>query len=264
MTVLGAELSNTRSVRRRFELLREIVVRDLKLRYRRSLLGIAWSQIGPLATMVVLSFVFSRVVPLHIAHYPEFVFVGLLPWVWFQSGITAATDSIVGGRDLIRHPGVQPVLLPIAAIAGNLANYLLALPVLLLFIGVGTKHLPWTITLLPVVIAVQFVVMAGPALILAAWNVTFRDIAQIVNVLLLPLFYATPIFYPRSSVPGRFGFLYTINPLTHLMTAYRAVLFYGSVPGLVPLVMLAAVGGAVFMAARVLFELRSRRFVEEL
>jgi len=264
MTVLRSEIPDTRTFRRTAELLREIVERDVKLRYRRSLLGIAWSQIGPLATMLVLSFVFSRVLPLHIAHYPEFVFVGLLPWVWFYSGITAATESVVGGRDLIRHPGVSPVLLPIAAIAGNLANYLLALPILFTFIGVGTGSLPWTAIFLPVVIAVQFIVMAGPALILAAWHVTFRDVGQIVNVLLLPLFYATPIFYPRSSVPGRFNIFYTINPLTHLMAAYRAILYYGTMPNLLSLATLAVIGVALFLGARILFDIRSRRFVEEL
>jgi homopolymeric O-antigen transport system permease protein len=263
-TSRGVREATRRRVRYQADLLRELVARDIKLRYRRSVLGIAWSQIAPLGTMLVLSFVFSHVVPLGIKHYPEFVFVALLPWTWFQTAMVEATNSVVAGRDLIRQPGFAATLLPVAAIVSNLVNYVLALPVLLLFIGVGIGRIPVTTVLLPLVLAVQFLITIGPSLVLASLHVTFRDIAHIVGVLMVPLFYITPVLYPPSKVPARFHLIYDLNPLSHLMNAYRDVLLYGRAPDAKALLAIAAVGLALFFAGRAIFEMRSRRFAEEL
>ena len=252
---------STPAVQHWIELTWELVLRDLRLRYRRSVLGVAWSQLGPLSTMLVLSFVFTRIVPLNIDHYPVFVFTGLLAWGWFQGGIVAATDSIVSGRDLVRRPGFPASLLPAAAVATHLMYYVLTLPVLVGFILITTGHLSVTIIALPVVIAVQFLVILAPGYLLSGLNVRFRDVSHLLSVVLVPLFYATPVFY---GVPHRFRLLYDLNPMSRLIDEYRAVLLrgeWGDLWGIVALGAVAAIG--IALGLRV-FRAASPRFAEEL
>lgn len=214
----------------RVDLLRTLVWRDLVLRYRRSVLGIAWSQIGPLALLGVLAFVFSVVVPLHIPHYALFVIVGLLAWTWFSAGLTAGIDSVVAARDLVRLPGFPAALLPAVAVTTHLMHFLLALPVLLLIAGIVLHGLSVTVIAMPLVLVAQFLVTLAPAYLLAAANVRYRDISHVVGVALLPLFYASPVFYDAARVPDRYHWLYDNNPIAILLDAYRNCLLFGRWP----------------------------------
>jgi lipopolysaccharide transport system permease protein len=232
------------------DLLRELVARDLKIRYRRSVLGIAWSQLSPLATIVALTFVFTRVVDLGIPDYALFVFTGLLAWNWFQGSVVAATQSVVAGGDLVRLPGFPTAMLPVAA--------------LIVATVVMTGRVPVTATALPVLLVVQFLFILGPALLLAAVNVRFRDTAHLVGVLLLPLFYVTPVFYDLASVPQRFRELYDFNPLAQLVLAYRAVLLHGRWPSATRLGWVVAVAAVLLVIGSRVFGARAHEFAEEL
>lgn len=246
------------------ELFRELVTRDVKLRYRRSLLGVAWSQLAPLAMIGVFSFVFTGVVPLHIPNYPSFVFTGLLAWLWFQSGLMAATASVAGNRDLVRQPGFPVAVLPAVSIASELITYLLALPVLLIVVGAGTGRVPPTVVALPAILAAQFVLMLGPAYVLSAFNVTFRDVGHLTGIVMLVLFYATPIFYDASAGPERFRLVYEFNPMARLVGAYRDAVLYGRWPNATSLLVVTVAASALAFAGRRVFLWRSRRFAQEL
>jgi lipopolysaccharide transport system permease protein len=212
--------------------------------------------------IAILSFVFGHVLRLKIPNYPAYLFVGLLPWIWFQSAIIAGTQSVVGGRDLVRQPGFPVPLLPVVSIASTLINYVLALPVMLAWVAISTGRLPATIVALPLIIAVQFLITLGPCYVLSATNVRFRDITHIVEIALLPLFYATPIIYQQPS--DRFHLVYQLNPLAHLMTAYRAVLLQDRWPELMPLGILCVIGVVFIAMGYRIFDRLSIRFPEEL
>jgi lipopolysaccharide transport system permease protein len=152
-------------------------------------------------------------------------------------------------------------MLPVISISSALINYVLALPVMLVWIGATTGRIPVTAAALPLIIAVQFLITLGPCYVLSAINVTFRDIGHIVEIALLPLFYATPIFYKPVS---RFHLVYDLNPLAHLMAAYRDALLYGRWPKLMPLGVLVVVGIVLVAMGRKVFERMSYRFPEEL
>ena len=201
-------------------------------------------------------------VPLHVQHYAAFLFVALLPWIWFQNGVIAATESVVGGRDLVRQPGFPVAMLPVVSISTTLINYVLALPVMFLWIGITFHHIPVTGIALPLIVAVQFLIMVGPCLMLSAVNVNFRDVKHMVEIALLPLFYATPVIYPPPA--QRFHWVFQLNPLAHLMTAYRDSLFYGRWPELTPLVALALIGLVLAGIGYRMFDRMSYRFPEEL
>ncbi len=230
--------------RQHVDLARVLIERDIRLRYRRSVLGMAWSQLAPLAQLAILSFVFSHVVNLGIPDYPVFLFVGLLPWFWFADSTVGATGAVIAHRDLIRRPRFPAALLPPVTVATQLVYFVFALPVLLVIVVVVTDRVPVTALALPLVVLAQFLICLGPCYVLAALNVRFRDMTHLVGIAIALLFYATPIFYQRSSVPASYQWLYAINPLAHLMEAYRDVILYGRWPDWLGLVVLCVIGAA--------------------
>lgn len=258
MTALG------RPAGRRLELVATLVWRDLVLRYRRSLLGIAWSQLAPLATLAVLGVLFTRAIPLHIPHYALFVVTGLLVWTWFAAALVDATRSVVGGRDLVRQPGFPDALLPVAAIGTHLVHLMLALPVLVVAVWAMTGRVPITAVALPVLIGVQFLVTLGPAYVLAALNVRYRDVSHLVGVALMPLFYATPVFYDPARVPASIRGVYGLNPLERLLNGYRAALLDGHWPDPASLLPTVAAAALVAVAGHRLFRRRAGEFAEQL
>jgi len=241
-----------------------LVERDLKVRYRHSALGVAWSQLGPLAVLVMVSFVFTRVVPLHVPHYPLFVVVGLLAWTWFATAVDTATRSIVDGRELVLRPGVAPIALPTAAVLTQLMHFLLALPVLLVVECMVLGHLPLTLVALPAVVLAQIAVTLPLAWLLAAWHVRWRDVGHGVTLMLMPLFYATPVFYPPSRVPGHWRLVFELNPLAPLITGYRDVMLYGRWPTWSSMLVLLLVGATASLACRRLVARRAHLFAEEI
>lgn len=258
----GVQLGWTRLIYLR-DLLTELVARDIKLRYKRSLLGIAWSLLNPLAQLLVLSFVFRAVVPLGIPNYSSFLFSGLLIWTWFQASLLAATGAIVDNRDLIRRPGFPAPILPIVSVTTHLFHFLLALPILLLFLTIEGRPMSSAVLSLPIVIIIQFVITLSLANVLAALHVTFRDTQYLLGVLLLLGFYLTPVFYDASAIPLRYQAIYRLNPMVHLVDAYRAILLKGSLPDPMSLLGLSLMAIGLLVVGYKIFVRASYRFVEE-
>lgn len=246
------------------DLLRELVVRDMKLRYKRSVLGVAWSLLNPLAQLLVFAFLFSVVLPLEIPNYPSFVFTGVLAWNWFQAALFLTTGAITDNRELIKRPGFPAAVLPVVTVTTNFIHFLLALPVLLLFIIFGGGRLTGAVLLLPFVIVLQFLLILSLGYLVATFHVTFRDTQHLLSVFLMLLFYLTPVFYDASILPARYRAFYNLNPMVHLITAYRAILIQGSLPDLRALLILGVLVGGVLWLGHTVFTRASCHFVEEL
>jgi lipopolysaccharide transport system permease protein len=247
-----------------YDLLRELVARDVKLRYRDSVLGVAWSLLNPLAQLLVFSFVFRFVLPLNIPNYTSFLFIGLLAWNWFQGSLMAAATAIVDGRSLIRRPGFPAVILPVVSVMANMVHFLLALPIVLVSLWLTGVHLQRTVFLLPLIIILQALFTLSLAYIVATVHVSFRDTQHLIGVFLLLFFYLTPIFYDASLIPARFQPVYRLNPFLHLVEAYRNVLLDGTWPAWDGLAWL-TLGTAILLIVGInLFHNASYRFVEEL
>ena len=246
------------------DLLRELIGRDIKLRYKRSLLGIAWSLINPLAQLLVFSLIFSVVLPLNIPNYTTFLFTGLLAWNWFQTSLYAATGAIVDNRELIRRPGFPVTILPIVTVSTNFIHFLLALPILLVFLLIGGISFRITILALPVIFIVQFLFTLSLSYFVATLHVTFRDTQYLLGIVLLLGFYLSPVFYDVSAIPQGYQALYHLNPMVVLIDAYRQILLRGQLPGALDLLVLSLVSAGLLWLGYRIFIRASAQFAEEL
>ena len=247
-----------------FDLLRVLVDRDIKLLYKRSALGIAWTLINPLLQLAVFSFVFRSVVPINIPQFSSFAFSGLLIWTWSQTALFQATGLITSNKALIRQPNFPTAILPVVTTMTGLIHFLLALPVLIIFLAVDGVEPSSVLFVLPLLMVIQFVLTVGFAYPLAALNVTFRDTQHTLGVLLQMLFYLTPIFYDLNSVPKEFQPFYQLNPMVPLLEAYRAILLKGTQPDWQVLLIVSLVVAVILPIGLVIFRRQSNTFVEEL
>ncbi len=201
------------SVTYKFDLIWHLVKRDFSLRFKRSTLGVLWSLVLPLAQLLVLVFLFNKVVPLNIDGYPAFVFSALLPWTWFSSCLSAAGTLFISNRDLIRRPSFEPYLIVIVNTISNLLIYLVALPILFIVLAWEGRGITPILLTLPLLSLIQGILTVGLGIMIATLNVFYRDVQQIVGVAIMLLFYMTPVFYSSDSVSENYRIIY---PSTHL------------------------------------------------
>ncbi|UCC65163.1 MAG: ABC transporter permease [Anaerolineae bacterium] len=219
------------------ELLYNLVVRDLKVRYKKSVLGVAWSLLNPLFMMLVFTVVFTVMQPSKIERFPLFVLCALLPWDFFRGSVTRATGSIVGNAHLIKKVYFPREALPLSVVLSNLVNFLLALVVLFgMMVLLRGPFTAWLLYL-PLLIVTQIIFSVGIALILCTINVFYRDMQHIMEVLMLAWFFVTPVFWDHTILPETARFLgvlwpvrrltFILNPMASLISAYRDILYFG-------------------------------------
>lgn len=217
-------------------LVQTLVVRELKARYRGSLLGWLWSLLNPLLLLVVYSVVFTQIIPAKfggVSNYPLFLFCGILPWTWFSSSLLESSTSIVAGGGLLKKILFPAEVLPLVAVLANGVHFLLALPVLLLCLVLfGLAPTAAALWFFPVA-AIQLLLTLGLALPVAALSVHFRDLRDLLANFLTLWFFASPVIYPFSFVenlPPWLRLVLQLNPMTHLMMGYQgAFLFPGEI-----------------------------------
>jgi ABC-type polysaccharide/polyol phosphate export permease len=224
------------------ELTRNLVVRDLKVRYKNSVLGVLWSLLNPLLMTLVFTVVFTLMIPSSIKDYPVFFMCGYLPWTFLASSLTGATGSIVSNSNLIKKVYFPREILPLADVLSNLIHFLVALIVLFALIFVFQRDLTAAVLMLPLIIVTQIMFITGLAFLLSTANVFYRDTQHILAVVMQAWFFLTPIFYPITVLPDNAQMLgYTVNiqlwirrlnPMASLVASYRDVLYRGEPTGL--------------------------------
>ncbi len=224
------------------ELIRNLVVRDLKVRYKNSVLGVLWSLLNPLLMTLVFTIVFTLLVPSDIEKFPVFFMCGFLPWSFFATSLSGATGSIVGNANLIKKVYFPREILPIAEVLSNLVNFLVALVVLFAMLFAFRVHLTPAVLLLPLFILAEAMFVIGMSFLLATANVFYRDTQHILEVALQAWFFVTPIFYPITVLPESTRLLgmnvdiqlwvRRLNPMASLVASYRESLYWGVPTGI--------------------------------
>jgi lipopolysaccharide transport system permease protein len=252
-----------RSRRHLVDLVIHLARRQLESAHRFTLLGWLWPLARQLVQLAVLVFLFSSVLDLGIEDFALFVFTGLLIFSWFQNAVTAATAVLERERHLVFSARFPTIALPLVAVAVPLVDVLIALPVLVVMLA-AEGRLEATALLLPGLLALEFVLTAGVALLVAPLSVYFRDVPNIVSLGLLLLFYLTPVFYGLKNVPERFHWMLELNPLTPLVTAVRAVMLEGRLPAAGDVLTVAAVAAVAAAAGLWTFRRLEPDMVDEL
>jgi ABC-type polysaccharide/polyol phosphate export permease len=223
--------SQGRSRRNALELLAALTSRDLRLRYQGSIFGWLWTLVRPLALGGILSFALGTVLAAGIADYPVFLLCGLFPWFWFQGGIQAASTSFVGNGGLLKKVVFPRAVLPISSVLAHTLQFVLSLPVLFLFLLLyGYRPEPMWLIGVPLLFAVQLLLIAGIGLFVASVTVLVRDLEHITEVLLGLLFYATPILYNVDRIPEGYRWIVWVNPLAPIAEGWRTVFLRGELP----------------------------------
>ncbi|MAF65525.1 MAG: ABC transporter [Planctomycetes bacterium] len=264
MSFLTVSKTPSRRLLHARDLLFELVVRDMKLRYKRSFLGILWTLVNPLMQLFVYDFVFRVLFQVKTPNYTAYLFIGITSWNWFQTAVLEATGAILSNPDLIRQPGFPTAILPNVTVGSHLVHFLITLPILFGLVLYNSIPLTAAVLWLPVVILIQYLLTLGFALIGACMHVRFRDTQYLLSVFLMLAFFLTPVLYELSMVPERYHRYYRMNPMTHMVDAYRAILLRGESPDLNTMVLLAGGGAVLLGLAYSLFHRASANFVEEL
>lgn len=256
------------------ELIRNLVVRDLKVRYRHSVLGVAWSWVNPLLMMLVYTMVFNFLAGRSDQpNFHIFVLCALLPWNFFSTSVGGATASIVGNAHLIKKVYFPREILPISIVLSNLVNFVIALPVFFGLALVSGAPITGWVLLLPIPILVQVIFTVGFCLFLATLNVFYRDTQIIIGVLMMAWFFVTPIFYPITQVPQQaelFGITFNaqlwlrwLNPMASIVASYQDLLYRGAPMALDFMLRTAATALIVLAVGYGVFLRYSPRFGEE-
>jgi lipopolysaccharide transport system permease protein len=248
-------------------LIQSLVARDLKARYRGSVLGFFWSFVNPLLLLLVYSFVFSTVMPnttVGIQPYALFMFCGILPWTWFSASLSEATNSLISGGNLIKKVLFPAEILPIVSVLANMVNFFLGLLILVpSLIYFGRLHVSLNLLWFPVTVGVQLVFTLALGLILSALTVHFRDIRDLLINILTLWFFATPIIYSwRQENVQKYKQIFDLNPFTHIAITYQEVLFFGPVGHWKWLLAVGVMSVGLFLAGYWLFDRLRDSFAE--
>jgi lipopolysaccharide transport system permease protein len=239
------------------ELLYFLTWRDIKVRYRQTVLGAAWAIIQPLATMVLFTLVFNRLAGLDTGRipYPLFAYTGLLIWTFFANAVTNSTSSLIHNTNLITKVYFPRAFIPAAAVAAGLVD--LAVAGLILFgLAVYYGITPtWNIALAPVFLLLSVLLALAVGMLISALTVKYRDLRHALPFLIQSWMFASPIIYPANLVPGRWRYLIALNPLTGIIEGFRAAIFGGTLDGtttLIAIVMtLLILAGAFYLFRRI-------------
>lgn len=214
------------------ELVMSLTRRDIRARYKQSVLGIAWALVQPLAMMVIYTIVFSHMARIKTGGipYPIFNYIALLPWTFFQTGLTTGVECLVGNANLITKIYFPREVFPLSAILGRTVDMGLGILVLIPLFFIYHIHVTWMILLVIPVLVIQTCFLFGLTFAMSAFNLFYRDIRHVLPLIVQIWMYVTPIMYPLSLVPSKYLPLYMLNPMSPIIDTYRTVALEGKPP----------------------------------
>jgi homopolymeric O-antigen transport system permease protein len=235
------------------------VNRDIRGRYVNSALGVWWAVIQPLALLALYTFVFSRILSIKwtenagAGEFALYAFCGLLPWLAVSDALTRSSSILLDQTPLIKKVVFPTEILPVHLVLSALIVEIIGLAVFLVVVILGGRLPGWSLLILPLVMALQFLFMTGVAWLLSTLALYLRDVRQVVGLMLTLWMFLTPIVYPAALVPPRFHWVLDVNPMTAMVGAYRAALLDDRMPALIPFALFAVIAIALFVMGHWLF-----------
>ena len=246
------------------EMLYNLVRKDLKARYKGSFLGFLWTFLNPLLQLIVYTIVFSTIMRVNIDKFYIYLFVGLIPWIFFTTSIQTGVVSIMMNKDLIKKIYFPRIILPISTVNSAFMNMLYSMIVLIATLLVSGIGISKYILLLPIAMIMQYILVLGMIFILSALNVYFRDLEYILNIIIMVWFYLTPIVYSMDMIPIHARKWFYLNPMTNIIAFYRDILYYKRMPSFESFSWILLYGTIMIVVGYFVFEKLQKKFVEEL
>lgn len=247
------------------EMIFSLVRRDLKGRYKGSALGFLWTFINPLLQLGVYTLVFSVIMRNGIKDYYLFLFVALIPWIFFSTSLAGGSSCIWAQKDMVKKIYFPREVLPISFVTSQFVNMLMSLIVIFVVLIVSGKGLnPIALLYLPVIMLVEYLMALSVAMLSSAITVYLRDVEYILGIITMAWQFLSPVMYSVEQVPKKMLPLFNLNPMTPVIVAYRDILYYGEAPKLETLIHAVVFGVVVLIIGIVVFGKLKRHFVEEL
>jgi len=252
------------------ELLFSLTKKELKVKYRGSVLGFLWSLLNPILTMLVYTFVFSIILRAGIKEFAIFLICALLPFNFLSNSVNYGTGSIISNSNLVNKIYFPREILPLSIVLANLFNFLLELVALFIALAVLGYKFYLFLYILPVLIFIQFFLVVGMTLLVSALNVFFRDLQHLITIIMMVWFFGTPIIYPLQMVPERFQFIIKLNPMTVYAAYYRNIFYYikypenAGFPGTMETLIALGITLLIFFIGYFVFKKLEPRFAEEI
>ena len=243
------------------DLLRNMIITELKLRYRDSALGFLWTVLNPLFFLLILSIVFSKIMKIQIPNYTIFLLCGLTSWQMLQQTVLIATSSIVANQGIFKKIYVPKIVFPLANVLARYVDHLILTAVLFFFMIGFRMPLRWPLLFVPVLIVLHFLFALGLSLLAAVVYIKVKDIQHILGIVFQALFYITPILYAPENLPPGFRPLFTFNPFYYFVQCFRAPILYGSFPPWKDLLILCALTAVALAAGLALFYRKEKYFI---
>lgn len=242
-----------------------LVKRDLRGRYKGSVLGFLWTFLNPLFQLIVYTVVFSFILPNGIEKYYLYLFVALVPWLFFSTALTGGSSCIIVQKDLIKKIYFPRLVLPVSFVISQFINMLLTFIVIFIVImisGIGINFI--ALTYLPIIMLVEFILALGIVTLVSAITVYLKDLEYILGIISMAWMYMTPVLYDITLIPERLRSLYMLNPMTPIIVAYRDILYYKKIPEIETLGLGSILGIVVLVIGIFAFKKLNKRFAEEL
>ncbi|MDD3453388.1 MAG: ABC transporter permease [Bacilli bacterium] len=246
------------------ELLKSNVKKEIRGKYKGSFLGVLWSFVNPLLSVLVYAIVFPIILKQSQDNYVTFLIIGILPWTFFTTVINQGTFTIVGNAGIIKKVFFPREILPISVVTSGLVNFLISCLIIFIFLIFGGIGFSSYILLLPLIIITQYILSLGIVFITSAINVYVRDAEYIINFFIMMLFYATPILYSSELFEGtKFAWILKLNPMASIINSYRDILFYQQMPDLKTMLIVLIGSIALLFIGIHVFKKLEKGFAEE-
>mgnify|MGYP000643344809 FL=1 len=247
------------------EMLINMVRRELRGKYKGSILGFLWTFINPLLQLVVYTIVFSNIMRMGVSNYEIFLFVALIPWMFFSTSVLSGAGSIIYNQSLVTKIYFPREILPLSVVTSNFINMIYCSVIVLavvLFYHMNLNLEVWF--MLPVIAFIEYILVIGIVLIVSALTVYFRDLEHILGIIIMAWQFLPPVMYPESFVSSQYQAILYLNPMTPIIISFRDVLYYGKMPVVENLVYAFLWSLIIFICGFLLFGKLQKDFAEEL
>ena len=246
------------------ELLKTNVKKEIRGRYKNSILGVMWSFLNPLLQLAVYAIIFGALLAGGDPTYHIYICVALIPWTYFTTAITQSAFTVIGNGDIIKKVYFPREILPISVVTSGAVNFVISTIIILAFVLAAGLGLTKYILLYPLILLIQYILLLGISFIVSSVTVYFRDLEHIIGVVLMAAFYGTPIVYKLEQLPSSLQILMQLNPMTHLINAYRDIFYYQQMPNIKALMILLAGSLLLTVIGYFIFKRLQKGFAEEL